>query len=73
MLSWLHVVLVTCCVYSLEESGQTALGPAVLVSLVIASQKPGSKVSLKLSFLRKYSVSDYMYMYCLQCNFWYTL
>ena len=31
--------------YSLEESGQTALGPAVLVSIVIASQKPGSKVS----------------------------
>ena len=30
--------------YSLEESGQTALGPAALVSIVIASQKPGSKV-----------------------------
>ena len=29
---------------SLEESGQTALGPAVLVSVVIASQVPGSKV-----------------------------
>ena len=28
----------------MEESGQTALGPAVLVSVVIASQKPGSKV-----------------------------
>lgn len=32
------------CSYSLEESGQTALGPAALVSVVIASQKPGSRV-----------------------------
>ena len=30
--------------YSLEESGQTALGPAALASVVIASQKPGSRV-----------------------------
>jgi hypothetical protein len=35
-------------VFSMEESGQTALGPAALVSVVIASQKPGSKVSLAL-------------------------
>uniref|UniRef100_A0A1X7VU90 Uncharacterized protein n=1 Tax=Amphimedon queenslandica TaxID=400682 RepID=A0A1X7VU90_AMPQE len=33
-------------IYSLEESGQTALGPAALASVVIASQKPGSRVVL---------------------------
>ena len=32
--------------FSLEESGQTALGPALLVSIVIGSQCPGSKVIL---------------------------
>ena len=32
--------------FSLEESGQTALGPALLVSIVVASQCPGSKVIL---------------------------
>ncbi|XP_070541916.1 circularly permutated Ras protein 1-like [Ptychodera flava] len=31
-------------VFNLEEGGQTALGPAVLVSVALASQKPGSKV-----------------------------
>jgi hypothetical protein len=32
--------------YQLEESGSTALGPALLVSTAIAAQKPGSKVIL---------------------------
>ena len=32
------------CTCSLEESGQTALGPALLVSVVMASKVPGSKV-----------------------------
>lgn len=32
------------CIISLEEGGQTALGPALLVSTVIACQVPGSKV-----------------------------
>ena len=30
--------------YSLEEGGQTALGPALLVSILLASKKAGSKV-----------------------------
>ncbi|KAJ3432923.1 hypothetical protein M0812_21869 [Anaeramoeba flamelloides] len=33
-------------VYSLNENGQTALGPAVALSIAIASQKVGSKVIL---------------------------
>ncbi|XP_078000409.1 circularly permutated Ras protein 1-like [Glandiceps talaboti] len=31
-------------IFSLEECGQTALGPALLISVAMASQKPGSKV-----------------------------
>ena len=31
-------------VFSLEEMGQTALGPALLVSIVLASKTPGSNV-----------------------------
>eukprot|EP01129_Flabellula_baltica_P011097 TRINITY_DN4786_c0_g1_i2.p1 TRINITY_DN4786_c0_g1~~TRINITY_DN4786_c0_g1_i2.p1 ORF type:complete len:618 (+),score=146.75 TRINITY_DN4786_c0_g1_i2:353-2206(+) len=34
------------CVFSLEEKGQTALGPALLVSTSIASLRPGSSVVL---------------------------
>ena len=30
--------------FQLEENGPTALGPALLTSLVLASQKPGSQV-----------------------------
>jgi len=30
--------------YSLEEGGQTALGPAMLVAITMASKVPGSKV-----------------------------
>lgn len=33
-------------IFSLAEEGQTALGPALLVSCVLAQQKPGSKVIL---------------------------
>ena len=33
----------------LEEGGQTALGPALLVSISLASRVPGSKVSECLS------------------------
>lgn len=33
-----------CLFHSLEEGGQTALGPALLVSISIASRVPGSKV-----------------------------
>ena len=32
------------CWYSLEEGGQTALGPAMLVAIEMASKVPGSKV-----------------------------
>ncbi|XP_063970885.1 circularly permutated Ras protein 1-like isoform X1 [Lytechinus pictus] len=31
-------------IYSLTESGQTALGPALLIAISMAAQKPGSKV-----------------------------
>lgn len=44
-------LIITCIQYydtllfdSLEEGGQTALGPALLVSISIASRVPGSKV-----------------------------
>ena len=30
--------------FSLEENGQTALGPALLLSVLLASRVPGSKV-----------------------------
>ena len=30
--------------FSLEEKGQTALGPALLLSVLLASRVPGSKV-----------------------------
>ena len=30
--------------FSLEEKGQTALGPALLLSVLLAGQVPGSKV-----------------------------
>jgi len=32
------------CFDSLEEGGQTALGPAMLVAIMMASKVPGSKV-----------------------------
>ena len=32
--------------FRLEETGQTALGPALLVSISMASRVPGSKVRL---------------------------
>ena len=31
--------------YSLEENGQTALGPALLLSVFLAAKVPGSRVS----------------------------
>ena len=31
--------------YSLEESGSTALGPALVVSIAMAAKVPGSRVS----------------------------
>ena len=37
--------MIVCFSVSLEESGQTALGPAVVVSVIMASKVPGSKVS----------------------------
>ena len=38
-------VCVCVCVCRLEEGGQTALGPALLLSISMASRTPGSKVS----------------------------
>ena len=38
------VILMYLSVCRLEESGQTALGPALLVSIALASRVPGSKV-----------------------------
>ena len=35
---------------SLKEGGQTALGPALLVSVLIASRIPGSKVNYSAYF-----------------------
>ena len=32
--------------FRLRENGQTALGPALLVSIVLAGKIPGSKVSI---------------------------
>ncbi|XP_071492919.1 circularly permutated Ras protein 1-like [Diadema antillarum] len=43
-----HIVEVHRCltekIYGLTESGQTALGPALLIAISMAAQKPGSKV-----------------------------
>ena len=43
---------------SLEESGQTALGPAVIISVMIASKVPGSKVmqSPSIKHLNNYTL-----------------
>ena len=35
--------------FSLEEEGQTALGPAALLSVLLAGRVPGSKVNDKFS------------------------
>ena len=34
-----------CCVCSLEESGSTALGPALIISIAMAARVPGSRVN----------------------------
>ena len=44
-------VYVVCVLCRLEEGGQTALGPALLLAVSMASRAPGSKVN------------TYMYMY----------
>ena len=46
--SFLSCQFVVC---SLEEGGQTALGPALLVSISIASRVPGSKVQLYILYI----------------------
>lgn len=51
-------------VYDLEEGGQTALGPAVMFALNIATQRPGSKIVICTDGreINYYFASNYFYL-----------
>ena len=40
----MFIYVAFCCVYSLEESGSTALAPALIISIAMAARVPGSRV-----------------------------